>query len=1287
MILLIQAVFSTAQYVHTYYVTPDSSITFCGENPCNDLNTYVQNETILSLSNTKCVLLPGVHHLNIGGLSIFKNSANVQLLGSMATKITIAQMAEMYGFDPYSGDDEISYFESSTIILCDSPSGLLFANISNLEILNLTVLNCGAYSASTSYTASVHLDNVLNVTIDGVSIRNSTGYGLMGVNILGQSQFIRSSFVGNNQYLKDGLTKKYEYGFGCNGNPNIAYVNKGALPSVTGGNFYLRYNDQIPNVQDMTSNQLSFVACLFSLGMDGIFGYQYGLFGSRSGTGLSIFTEHSTYNVSIAISQTTLYRNQAEHGANLYLEFNSLTTYITIANVQSTLAIGLYSGILLKQIGLSSTSLDNTTSVTNVTDSSFKCTFYSTHGTAINIEADASIYSKFNFNNCTFNQSDATLVALNAPVEAHFDICHFTQTNLEVVAHGQSQFIKITNSSFQHSDLDFSETRAEEFIINITDCHFIYSSASIRGFSLKINAYLSDCTFISSSVLTSYSVIHMSNNITFTNSLRNANGGALVAVTSEVIFETSSNVAFINNTAVNGGAVFMDWSSVLNLTSHANLSFIRNNAFLSGGAIYVSSDSTSLIRDTGKCFLAMQGSPRDTMLYFEDNRAGEAGSMLYGGDLMGACSQLIIYQSLLRIGYYDNTTSLIASEPQYLCPCDYGKKVYSIPVDSVLASLNRVPCSSTPINKTVYPGQTLLLPLMTLGQANGTAPAIVLVYSNITDIEFITAIRTSAQCDLYSIPFKYVNGVLYLTTQTSFSNGQFNLYNIQLSVTVLKCPTGFVLDNASSTCVCEQLLTKNKFTCNITDQTMQRAVNTWIGYTPQGYFGIISQCPPDYCGDDLKVSVANLDGQCINNRQKVLCGQCQDGLSTMFGSSLCKDCSNYYILLVIPFAVMGIALVGLLFLFNITVSSGTLTGLIFYANILKINDEIFFPPNYENVGTEFFLAFISWLNLDVGIETCFYNGMDSYAKTWLQFVFPAYLYIIVGIIIFAGRYSSRISNLCRFNAVPVLCTILLISYSKIVRTVMLIFSPLSIETQEAVALPSVWFYDGNLEFLGPRHVGLFIFGLLVTFLIIIPYTATLLLFPFLQKKSNWMILWWVNKLKPFFDSYAAPYKDRYRFWPGILLIVRLPLYTLFAIEFSITLRLVGIIMFVYVYSLLLIGLSVYKRWQILLLELFFHFNLITISIAHLVDANYDTSTGLYAILLTGVCGSFVGFLAIIIYHIRDVLPKKEKPKTLLQNLQLESVPVRTSVGNENFARTSVGDKDDTAQFREPLLAD
>ncbi|KAL5459912.1 hypothetical protein EMCRGX_G033303 [Ephydatia muelleri] len=736
-------------------------------------------------------------------------------------------------------------------------------------------------------------------------------------------------------------------------------------------------------------NQLSLSSCLFSLGIDGTFTNR--TVRSSSGTGLSIYSVQKTYNISIIISQTTLYRNQAMRGANLLLYLNPVTTNFTIANMLSSFAVGLESGVLMREEGpILSTSLANTSVSNFVIDSSFRC---------------------------------------------------------------------------------------------------------------------------------------------------------------------------------------------------------NNTALLAGGAIHVVSGSALLVDDDINCFLTLQGYTRDIYVYFERNRAGEAGSMLYGGDI-GSCKPPTQFRQILKIGFHDNSSSLISSEPRYICPCDYGREDYSLPLDKVFASLSQAPCSSNIINVTVYPGEMIFLPLITFGQANGTAPGIVLIYSKIQTIEFISVIRSSATCNLYRVPFKPVDGILYLTTQASFGNGQSNLYNIQLSITVPPCPAGFILDKVSSTCVCEQLLIRNKYACNITDQTVQKKVNSWIGYTSQGYFGIAPQCFPDYCSADPNVSIFNLDGQCINNRQKVLCGQCKEGLSTMLGSLQCKSCSNYYLMLLVPFALLGVVLVGLIFLLNVTVSTGTLSGLIFYANILKINDEIFYPPNFDNAGTEFFLAFIAWLNLDLGVETCFYNGMDNYAKTWLQFVFPIYLYLLVGVIIFAGRYSSRISNLCRFNAVPVLSTIILLSYSKLLRTIITIFSSVSIDTQNATAVPSVWAYDGNIEFLGPKHTTLFVFGLLVATLIIIPYTCTLLFMPWLQRKSDWRILWWVHRLKPFFDSHAAPYKDRYRFWPGVLLVVRLPLYVLFITQFSIATRLLSIIIFTFLYSLFLVGFSVYKRWQYLLLEMFFHLNLV-----------------------------------------------------------------------------------------------
>ena len=49
----------------------------------------------------------------------------------------------------------------------------------------------------------------------------------------------------------------------------------------------------------------------------------------------------------------------------------------------------------------------------------------------------------------------------------------------------------------------------------------------------------------------------------------------------------------------------------------------------------------------------------------------------------------------------------------------------------------------------------------------------------------------------------------------------------------------------------------------------------------------------------------------------------------------------------------------------------------FYASIVASNWAIVFPPTEANILT----VFISWVNLDVGVEVCFFNGMDEYSKT------------------------------------------------------------------------------------------------------------------------------------------------------------------------------------------------------------------------------------------------------------------------------------------------------------------
>ena len=87
--------------------------------------------------------------------------------------------------------------------------------------------------------------------------------------------------------------------------------------------------------------------------------------------------------------------------------------------------------------------------------------------------------------------------------------------------------------------------------------------------------------------------------------------------------------------------------------------------------------------------------------------------------------------------------------------------------------------------------------------------------------------------------------------------------------------------------------------------------------------------------------------QCANNRSGLLCGCCKQGYSLVLGNSQCVEnnmqCTNNYLALLILYAVMGVALVFLLLVCIPRVATGTLSGLVFYANIVGDHRTIFLP--------------------------------------------------------------------------------------------------------------------------------------------------------------------------------------------------------------------------------------------------------------------------------------------------------------------------------------------------------
>ena len=319
-----------------------------------------------------------------------------------------------------------------------------------------------------------------------------------------------------------------------------------------------------------------------------------------------------------------------------------------------------------------------------------------------------------------------------------------------------------------------------------------------------------------------------------------------------------------------------------------------------------------------------------------------------------------------------------------------------------------------------------------------------------------------------------------------------------------KCPIGFkkrvhTYCNCQEPlygCYCDESLDKEQIQCKIENGTgyfnISQQKQMWIGTSEDRsivYF--CNDCPFDYCNiSNYPISLENDRGeQCAQNRFGKLCGKCQDNKSLAIGSNNCIKCDNKNNLALIFFAAAGFLLVFFIQILNMTVSQGTINGLVFYANIIWTYETTFFPhidtgEPTTNFIMQFLKVFLAWLNLDFGIQTCFTKGLDAFRKTWLQFLFPFYIWIIIGVIIVLAKLSERMAWLFGENKVSVLATVILLSYFKILRTVMIILmlanlTVLPDENLNSTVRETVWAYDGNLKYWDGEHVSLFVFAIFI----------------------------------------------------------------------------------------------------------------------------------------------------------------------------------------------------------------
>ena len=290
-----------------------------------------------------------------------------------------------------------------------------------------------------------------------------------------------------------------------------------------------------------------------------------------------------------------------------------------------------------------------------------------------------------------------------------------------------------------------------------------------------------------------------------------------------------------------------------------------------------------------------------------------------------------------------------------------------------------------------------------------------------------------------------------------------------INFSILACPPGFkLLDEQAPRCDCYPRITETlNITCHITNKTgyFSWIGNLWINIEEDEII-YNEYCPHNYCkGGNKMIDLSkNSNSQCDFNRAGRLCGQCNDSYNLAIGSSNCIHCqTNNNLALIIFLALTGFLLVFFIGILNVTVTEGKINGLIFYANMVWTYKDIFFMQvGGKNAVMIFLKTFIAWLNLDFGIETCFVKGLTAFWKTWLQYIFPFYIWIIAGLIIVATRYSTRLTNLLGNRAVPLLATLFLLSYMKLLRVVV---SSLEFPSYLALTMPMIIIMSHHHELL------------------------------------------------------------------------------------------------------------------------------------------------------------------------------------------------------------------------------
>ena len=818
---------------------------------------------------------------------------------------------------------------------------------------------------------------------------------------------------------------------------------------------------------------------------------------------------------------------------------------------------------------------------------------------------------------------------------------------------------------------------AYNFVCSVNDSMWSCYKVGVFGFSNINNVSVVGGEFSnitgSSVIAAIYSSIYLSQDPVFTNIITESFGAINLRLNSFLYFKEPLNAKFINNKALLGAGIY----AINDFNKNCILQFLPQK-------YYDKSNYTNM----------------SIKVNMENNVADLAGNSIYAFPIK-QCELIrgtLLSSSISDLSLLINST-IIFNKPDRHVWWISNNEISTLPVVicSCIPNATVSPqCINRSISQTVHPGQTITISVAAFdiyqqeslyALVTAQFPSCVLPggYISISPDQVITRLQQGVCTNLsYTILYSTNPDTIYPIRDIHLDIASYtHTPRFYVNLTLTPCPDGFQpADGGTCQCVYSKF---SDLICNIENGSVAHPPSSWIGLTENKTYGYSSECPPLYCIANLPaVDLSNPDSLCYGNRTGTLCGTCGNNLSAVFGTADCQECSNLYLLTILGYAIAGLLLVILLFVLELTITSGTINGLIFYANLIGSNHGYL----YGHKSSLLYLRVcISLINLELGFPLCFYNGMTELVLRSLQFVFPVYIWIITVAIIYLSRYSIRLSRITGKRAVPVLVTLVYLSYSKIVTCIVNTLTVATIETVDGQKY-LVWYFDGSLNYGHWPHIIPIILSLVMLILFVVPVTLLSTLAPFLG------CIRLVNRYMPLTDAVFAPYKNKWRFWFGLriwLLMAALVITASFRgydVKLSLAIQHILVIGF----SLVQAFIQPFKNTAIEILDLFFMVNFALVAFIVVYVENETPFLHYSAAALVNM--ALVVFLCIIIVHFYKAVAKplikyhkKKSWQSALIDTGNTSINYGTTKQTLKVTSNEIPDVEhDVSGYREPLIA-